>query len=146
MATPDTRELANELRLAVLHLRRALRAQADSGDFTPTQASVLRRLDDDGPATISALAKAEGVRPQSMGATIAALEGMDALRREPDPNDGRQSIVALAPEFRAALHASRATRVDWLTTALEERLNASERAELARAIALLGRLTLERTS
>ncbi len=48
-----------------------LREAAHPGDFTWSQKSVLTRLEREGPATVTTLARAEGVRPQSMGATMA---------------------------------------------------------------------------
>ena len=56
---------------------------------------VMRRLDTDGPATTADLARAEGVKPQSMGATIAALEEKGIVERKPHPTDGRQMNIAL---------------------------------------------------
>jgi DNA-binding MarR family transcriptional regulator len=73
----DSRDAARVSALAVdLHgligkLKRRLREEAHFGDFTFSQTAVLRRLERDGPATVTTLAKAEGVRPQSMGATVA---------------------------------------------------------------------------
>ena len=46
------------------------------------------RLEKDGPATASSLARAEGMRPQSMGAVVAALESAGLMRGAPDPTDG----------------------------------------------------------
>ncbi|MBI0327513.1 MarR family winged helix-turn-helix transcriptional regulator [Burkholderia plantarii] len=132
--------LAGELRIALGKLVRRLREQARSGDFTPSQRSVLLRLERDGPATVSALARAESVRPQSMRATVAALEAQGAVVGTPDPADGRQTLMALADAFRERLQASRAAREDWLGRALDAQLSARERRELAAAVALLQRL------
>ncbi|CAM3257769.1 MarR family transcriptional regulator [Burkholderia gladioli] len=119
---------------------RRLRDQGRAGDFTSSQRSVLLRLERDGPATVSALARAESVRPQSMRATVAALEAAGAVTGSPDPQDGRQTLIALAEVYRERLRASRAAREDWLGRALEARLSAAERQELAAAVTLLQRL------
>ncbi|MCM2490998.1 MarR family winged helix-turn-helix transcriptional regulator [Burkholderia glumae] len=132
--------LAGELRIALGKLMRRLREQGRSGDFTPSQRSVLLRLERDGPATVSALARAESVRPQSMRATVAALEAQGAVLASPDPADGRQTLMALAEPFRERLRASRSAREDWLGRALDAQLSARERRELAAAVALLQRL------
>ncbi len=58
--------LVGDLRMALGRLKRRLREQAGPNDFSDSQKSVLVRLDRDGAATVSALARAEGVRPQSM--------------------------------------------------------------------------------
>jgi DNA-binding MarR family transcriptional regulator len=132
--------LAAELHLVIGALSRRLREQADVGDLTSAQKSVLLRLERDGPATGSALARSEAMRPQSMGAIIAALEAAGHVAGTPDPADGRQTILALTDHFRDWVAAARAARRDWLLRTLQARLTAPEQAQLANAVALLKRL------
>jgi DNA-binding MarR family transcriptional regulator len=132
--------LAGELRISLGKLNRRLREQAHSDDFTSAQKSVLLRLDRDGPATVSALARAESVRPQSMRVTVATLEAAGAVSGRPDPTDGRQTLVSLTPVFRQALKASRAAKDDWLVRALQAQLSPQEQKELAAAVKLLQKL------
>lgn len=132
--------LAGDLRIALAKLMRRLREQGRAGDFTPSQRSVLLRLERDGPCTVSSLARAESVRPQSMRATVAALEALGAVSGAPDPGDGRQILMTLTDTFRERLQASRAAREDWLGRALDAQLSPAERRELASAVALLQRL------
>ncbi|MBN3832239.1 MarR family transcriptional regulator [Burkholderia sp. Ac-20344] len=132
--------LAGELRISVGKLMRRMREQIHPNDLTSSQKSVLLRLDRDGPATVSALARAESVRPQSMRVTVAALETLGAVSGEPDPSDGRQTLIALTPGFRKVLQANRAAKDDWLFRALHAQLSDAERAELASAVKLLQRL------
>ena len=132
--------LAAEVRISAGKFIRRLREQAQPGDFSSSQKSVLLRLDRDGPATVSALARAESVRPQSMRVTVAALQTMGAVNGTPDPHDGRQTLVALTPTFRQKLYASRAVKEDWLTRAMLAQLSASEQQQLADAVKLLQRL------
>ena len=73
---------ASELRLVLGQLVRRLRAEYA---FPVAQASVLSRLDREGPQTASALATAERVRPQSMAQTLAELETAGLIERRPDP-------------------------------------------------------------
>jgi DNA-binding MarR family transcriptional regulator len=89
---------------------------------------------------VTALAKAESVRPQSMGATVAALEAAGLVAGASDPRDGRQTILSLTPACRRMIREGRATREDWLFRALREHLNAEEQAELATGVELLKRL------
>lgn len=138
--TPELAALAGELRITLGKLVRRAREQAHSGDFTSAQKSVLLHLDRDGPATVSALARAESVRPQSMRITVAALEAMGAVGGEPDPSDGRQTLIALTPTFRKNLKASRAAKDDWLVRALHAQLSVEEQGALAAAVKLLQRL------
>jgi DNA-binding MarR family transcriptional regulator len=135
--------LAAELRALAGKLKRRLREQADAGDLTPSQVSVLLRLEKDGPATASNLARAEAMRPQSMGPVIASLEAMGLITGAPDPNDGRQTILALTDECRQWIAKGRAARQDWLSRRIEQLLSPQERSELARAVTLLTRLVDE---
>ena len=132
--------LAGDLRVVVGRLSRRVREQAPPGDLTWSQTSVLVRLERDGPASVTDLARAEGVRPQSMGATVAALEAAGLVSGAPDPNDGRRTILSLTAACREWLRVGRAAREDWLLRAIVAHLSAAERDQLARAVALLGRL------
>lgn len=137
---PELAALAGELRVVLSKLKRRLREQAHAGDLTDAQKSVLLRLERDGPATVSMLARAEGVRPQSMRMTVAALETAGVVKGTPDPEDGRQTFIDLAPAFVKLLKTGRAAREDWLFRALQSQLSAREREQLAAAVRLLGKL------
>jgi DNA-binding MarR family transcriptional regulator len=132
--------LARELRALLGKLKRRLREQAHVGDLTSSQVSVLLRLERDGPATVSALARAEGIRPQSMGPIIAALEASGLVSGAPDPTDGRQNIVSLTESYREWARKGRAARQDWLSRTIQARLSAREQKDLAVAVGLLTRL------
>jgi DNA-binding MarR family transcriptional regulator len=132
--------LAAELRIVIGALRRRFREHADAGDLTSAQKSVLLRLERDGPMTGSALARADSMRPQSMGAIIAALEAAGHVVGAPDPSDGRQTIIALTDHFHDWVSAARKAGQDWLVGALQARLTAQEQRELAGAAQLLKRL------
>ena len=132
--------LACDLRGFAGKLRRRLREQADIGDLTSSQTAVLVWLEKEGSATTSSLARAEGMRPQSMGAVIAALQGAGLISGTPDPKDGRQTILSLTDACTAWLREARAARQHWLTAAIQERLTADERDQLAAALPLLRRL------
>jgi DNA-binding MarR family transcriptional regulator len=132
--------LAQDLVALVGRLKRRLREQAHVGDLTPSQTSTLLRLERDGPATASNLARAEGMRPQSMGAVIVALEAAGMVRGAPDPNDGRQTILSLTDACRKQIREGRAARQDWLSSAIQARLSPREQDKIAAAVALLKRL------
>ena len=132
--------LAQDLAALIGKLKRRLREQAQVGDLTPSQTSTLLRLEKDGPATASSLARAEGMRPQSMGAVVAMLEAAGMVRGAPDPNDGRQTILSLTDAFRKRIREGRAARHDWLSGAIQARLSPQEQDEVAAAVALLRRL------
>jgi len=92
------------------------------------------------PATVSSLARAEGMRPQSMGTVVATLEAAGLLTGAPDPDDGRQTLWSLTQACASALRENRAARQDWLARTIEARLSAREQAQLASAVELLKRL------
>jgi DNA-binding MarR family transcriptional regulator len=133
--------LAGDLRVAMSKLNRRLREQAQVGDFSESQKSVILRLERDGPATVSTLAKAESVRHQSMRVTVASLKTADVVSGEPDPGDGRQTIFGLTPAFLKILKTGRAAKQDWLFRALQAQLTPREQKELAAAVELLNRLS-----
>jgi DNA-binding MarR family transcriptional regulator len=135
-----TLALAGDLRVVLGRLRRRLREQARIGDLTVSQGLVLSRLERDGAATVTALAFAEGMRPQSMGAIIAALEAVGLVKGEPDPADGRSTILAVTPKCRELFKADRMAREDWLSRAIRSTLGRREQESLAGAVDLLRRL------
>ncbi|HEX7638516.1 MAG TPA: MarR family transcriptional regulator [Burkholderiaceae bacterium] len=133
-------ELAVALRIEIGRLRRRLREQADNGDIVPSQVDVVRWLETGGPSTVTALARLAGMRPQSMGANVAALEAAGLVAGAPDPADGRQTLWSLTPHCREWIRAGREAREDWLSRTMAERFGPAELDELSRAIALLRRL------
>ncbi len=143
---PDDRQtaraaaLAQELRALLGKLKRRLREQAHVGDLTPSQVSVLLRLEKDGPATASSLARAEGMRPQSIGPVIAALEAIGFVSGAPDPTDGRQTILSLTDACRKWAQEGRAARQDWLCRTIQARFSPQEQKGLTAAVDLLKRL------
>jgi DNA-binding MarR family transcriptional regulator len=132
--------LAGELRVVIGQLKRRLREQTCLGDLTWSQISVLGHLDREGPATVTTLARAEGVRPQSMGATVSTLEAAGLVSGTPDPTDGRQTILSLTAACQEWIKAGRAAREDWLFRAIRTKLGPAEQEELATAVKLLKRL------
>ena len=132
---------AHELRSLFSRLRRRLREVAATDELRPPQVAALSRLGKDGPATASALAAAERIRPQSMAATLAALEGRGLVRRDPDPHDGRRQLVSLTAAGRRRVEGNRAAGAEWLVQAMQERFTEDERRTVLEAVALLDRVT-----
>lgn len=132
--------LAQDLRSLVSKLKRRLREQSHVGDLTPSQTSVLLRLEKAGSATTSGLARAEGMRPQSMAPIIAVLQDAELLKGAPDPTDGRQTLLSLTETCRKWIAEGRAARQDWLTRMLDAKLSQQEQDEVAKALTLLKRL------
>ncbi|GAA2423402.1 MarR family winged helix-turn-helix transcriptional regulator [Streptomyces mauvecolor] len=131
---------ARDLRVVFSRLRRRLREVADTQDLTPSQVSALTLIDKGGAASASALAATEGVRPQSMAATLAALGRQGLIQRSPDPEDGRRQLVTLTSAGRERAEGNRQARTEWLTQAFQDRYTEEERATITEAMALLERL------
>jgi DNA-binding MarR family transcriptional regulator len=128
---------ASELRVVLGQLLRRLRAEHR---FPISHATVLGRLDREGPATTSSLAAAERVRPQSMAQTIAELEADGLVARTPDRTDRRRILIELTDGGRAILAEERTRREGWLAQAIAAELTADEQATLVRAVPLLRRI------
>jgi DNA-binding MarR family transcriptional regulator len=107
--------------------------------FPLTQTWVLGRLDREGPASVSDLAQAMRVRPQSMAQTVGDLEGEGLVERNPDPGDRRRALVSLTEAGQARIEADRAAREGWLVKALEE-LSDADRETVERSVEILSRL------
>jgi DNA-binding MarR family transcriptional regulator len=135
--------LAAEIRSVCGKLRRRLREHAGREDLTPSQVSVLLRLEKAGSATVSSLARAEGMRPQSMRAVVTPLQEADLVSGAPDPSDGRQTLMSLTPPCLKWLRKGRAARQDWLVGTISRNLSVHERQKLRGALELLARLVEE---
>lgn len=138
---PRPADLALTLRSVIGKLKRQMRAQSHAGDLSWSQLSMLGRLERDGASTVTALAKAEGVRPQSMGATIRDLEASGYVTGTPDPQDGRQTLWQVTQEARDLVIAARAARQDWLLASIQKSFSQEEQDAIARALKLLERIT-----
>ncbi|MFC5911031.1 MarR family winged helix-turn-helix transcriptional regulator [Streptacidiphilus monticola] len=139
--TASAAEAAQELRVVFSRIRRKLREIGAEEGLTPSQTSVLSRLSKEGPASASVLAAAERVRPQSMAATLGALEEQGLIRRDPDPTDGRRQQVSLTPAGRSRAEGDRAARQEWLAREMQSRFTEAERATMIEALRLIDRLT-----
>ncbi|HUO71125.1 MAG TPA: MarR family transcriptional regulator [Solirubrobacteraceae bacterium] len=138
MATKtDPALLSSELRVVLGQLIRRLRAEHG---FPLSHGAVLGRLDREGPQSVSDLAVAERVRPQSMAQTVGDLEADGLVVRTPDPDDRRRALVQLTDEGLAALHADRRRREGWLARAIAEDLTPEQRSLLCEAVELLRQL------
>ncbi|MEZ3500309.1 MarR family winged helix-turn-helix transcriptional regulator [Pantoea sp. KPR_PJ] len=136
----ELNESATLLRMLVGKLGRRLRESAPPGDLTWSQVSVLGYLIRDGAMTVTDLAAAEGVRTQSMGATVASLLSAGMVQGEADPCDGRKTRYTATSAARARVTANRALRDDWLVRAINTQLSAEEQQQLLRVLPLLQRL------
>ena len=135
--------LAVEMRTVFRKLKLRVREQGGRNDLTSSQISVILRLEKDGAATVSSLARAEGMRPQSMSAVVTPLQESGLVRGSPDPSDGRQTLMSLTPKCLKLLQEGRAARQDWLTTIISQKLSVHEQEKLREALELLRRLVAD---
>jgi len=131
---------AREVRVVFSRLRRRMRETYDPGDLTPSQTSVLSRLDKDGEASVSDLAVVERVRHQSVAATVNVLVERGLVSRRPDPADGRRQLVFVTASGHDFLEDRRRAGESWLTRAMEDQCTEDERRTLLAATALLERI------
>ncbi|GAA5053156.1 MarR family winged helix-turn-helix transcriptional regulator [Streptomyces similanensis] len=131
---------AHEVRVVYSRLRRRLRETYDRGDLTPSQTSVLSRLDKDGEASVSDLAAAEGVRHQSVASIVGILVERGLVARRPDPEDGRRQLVFVTDGGHTFLEDRRRAGEGWLARAVQDQCTEEERRTLLAAAAVLERI------
>lgn len=132
-------DLATELRITVQRLSRRIRSDADPGDLSEAQYSVLAGLHHNGPATPGAIAEREGVQPPTMTRTLAVLEKAELVARSAHPTDGRQVVIELSVAGSDLVKETRRRRNHWMAQHLRG-LSADERATLGEAVAILRRV------
>jgi DNA-binding MarR family transcriptional regulator len=139
-ATTDLDRVAGDLSASLGLLVRRLRQVHVDGDLTLSQASVLVRLERDGPSTPGTLAALEQITPQSMGAILAALQESGLVSRSGDPCDGRRVFVSITRAGRESLQGVRDEKARRLARAMTEGFSPTEQRQLIEAIPLLQRL------
>jgi len=114
MTAKDTspQQVAVALRTSVGMLMRRIRQSKDGDELTLPESTALARLDRGGPATAAELARQEQISPQSMGATLAALQERGLIERRPDPRDRRIWRLHLLRPARDVLHEIDEQRAD----------------------------------
>ena len=136
----EAREVAAALYLSVGLFKRRLRQVPAEGELSLPESSALRRLERGGPATVTALAKAEQISVQSMGATLQTLEARRLIERHPDPADGRRSVMSVTEAGLVALSDKRNARIAQLARVLAAEFTPAELGQLMAAIPLIERL------
>jgi DNA-binding MarR family transcriptional regulator len=133
-------QTAAALRVSLGLLVRRLRQVPVEGGLTLSETSALARLDRGGSTTPGELAKQEQISPQSMGATLAALQARGLIERRPDPGDGRRAVMSVTDAGLELLRSRRNAKVRQLARALAAEFTPTELERLAEAAPLLERL------
>jgi DNA-binding MarR family transcriptional regulator len=136
----DVHDVAAALRVAVGMVMRKLKQAQLPGELTLAETSALSRLDRGGPATSSELAKQDRISPQSMGATLAALEARGLVARDRDPGDGRRIVLSISDAGRQVINDRRGARTEQIAAALGGTFTDAELAQLLAVVPLLERL------
>src|ERR1700750_2291047 len=139
-AEQEVTEIAAALYLSVGLFKRRLRQLPAPGELSLPESSALRRLERGGPATVSALARAEQISAQSMGATLITLEARGLVSRQADPADGRRSVMSVTQAGLSALSDKRNARIAQLAQALAAGFSPEEMGQLMVAAPLIERL------
>src|SRR4051812_2630052 len=122
--------LSEEMYGVLTRLVRRLRAEAAEHELTWSQLATMARLESGEPKTIAALARDEGVKPQSMGAIVASLEKAGFVERDLHPSDGRQIMFSLTRQGRRIRNDGVRAKRKWLAAAISAELNATEQRRL----------------
>ncbi len=128
------------VRRGVVGLSRRLRLERTAASPTTLELSVLGHLHRRGPLTPGDLAAAERILPQSLTRTLTNLEANGLMQREPDPADGRRSLLAITDSGLVALRGEMQHRDGWLATAMTAQLTSTEIELLRLAGELMERL------
>ena len=129
----------SELTQSIGQLIRRVRAAAAFHELSLTEAAVIARLAREGPSTTADLARAENMKPQSMGATIAALAERGLIERKAHPTDRRQINIALSGKGIAVQKSIGDAKRTWLAEAISQ-LNQQEQETLFKAGEIIKRL------
>jgi len=135
----DLETAVTDLLLATGQLLRRLRVISNTRELSWSQAATLARLDLTGPMTTADLARAEAVKPQSMGGTLSVLEEEGLVERQPHASDGRQVLFALTHEGYETRRKVSLAKHEWLKKAIAE-FTPKEQKALFSAIELVRRL------
>lgn len=110
--------VAKDLTAAISRLLRRLRTEANPTELALSQMGVLSRLEQSGPMTTADLARAELMKPQSMGVILGSLEQEGLVERQPHPTNRRQILFGLTEAGAAVRTRHRAMKRDWFVGAL----------------------------
>lgn len=137
--TSVTNQEALQLVVAVHRLVRSLRQAASVRRLQPTQMLVLSELAMHGPMRIGEIAVRALCSQPTATTVVTGLEAAGLVHREPDPADGRATIVELTGSGREMIISMAHGEAELLSDRLAQ-LTPSEQELLLAATPLLRRL------
>src|ERR1700677_3217769 len=141
IAQKNSEVAVEDFAMALGLLVRRIRADAppELQEFSWTQKAVLSRLEKHGPATAADLARAEGVKAQSMSTALGLLEKKGLVERKAHPTDGRQINIKLTVRGITLRRNSKEATYAWLSRAIAQ-LGRQEQITLFKAGELFKRM------
>jgi DNA-binding MarR family transcriptional regulator len=136
----DPVAVASAVQKSIVFYVRRLRQAPVQDELPDPEMTALSRMEQAGSATPSALARAELITPQAMGATVSALVRRGLVERHPDPGDGRLTILSLTEAGRQVVRNKESARIRLLAGVLAERFTSGELQVLLAAAPLIERL------
>jgi DNA-binding MarR family transcriptional regulator len=125
---------------AAMRLARRLRQSAPSAELTGGGLGLLVTLYQGGPMSAAALARCEGLQPQSLSRLLARMERDGLIERKADVVDRRRGVIAVTRRGLEALNGAMSQRRRWLSAVMTDRLNDQERSVLLQAAELMLRI------
>lgn len=129
----DGTDSTTRLYLAVSRLSRSLRRSTGSPGLGHGSVSALATLVSSDAMRLGDLAAREGVAPPTLSRMIAALVDAGYVARQPDPADGRASLVTATDLGKEVIVEMRSTRMQELGRRLD-RLTPHQRTALLDAL------------
>ena len=133
---PDSRDIADRLHSAAIHLLRRVRKRDTATGEGPARLSALSVLVFGGPMTLGQLARAEQVKPPTMTRIVNGLEKSGLAERHSDPSDARRIRIHPTPKGKRLLLRGRQGRIDYLAEHLQD-LSSEELVSLQAAAEIL---------
>lgn len=135
----DPAAVAGELRVAVARLGYALRRPGLVPELTASRHAALALLAARGPLRARTLAEAMAIAKPTLTRLLDALAEQGWAVREPDPHDGRATLVSITAEGRGVLDRLRTETTSALCEDIAA-LSEGDRQRVAAVVPLLARL------
>jgi DNA-binding MarR family transcriptional regulator len=129
--------LEQEVGVLIRRVKRVIgeRARAVHPDLQPASYLMLTYLASDGPQRSSAMSERFGVDKGAISRQVQHLCDLGLLLREPDPIDGRASLISASPDAVRRMQAVDRDRRRWL----EEQLAGWSEGDLREFVSSLAR-------
>ncbi|MEV8517657.1 MarR family transcriptional regulator [Dactylosporangium sp. NPDC051484] len=141
----SSNKVATALAGSMVRLQARIRREASdlAGEWSWPQLMTLARIIDKGPTTVSELADAEHVRPQSMAETVTALKKAGLVASQRDLHDRRRMLITATAQGKRIARELTEAREHWLAEAVDSVTEPAQRRLLWDAAELMHQLADE---